>query len=999
MRCLSGWGLKSNVALSSGRCSDRTAGRLSAGWKRYAYTFFISITFVLLSVASKTDAAIDPRHNWKTTSTEHFYIHYVAGQEGFALKAARAAERAHRLLHNKLQWQPEDKTHVVLSDEVDLANGWATPLYFNRTVIYAFPPDRAEGLEDFDSWLETLLLHEYVHILHLDKTKGLPGFLQRVFGRQFLLFPNLYQPLWFIEGLATWYETDMQSGIGRGQSTLYQMMMQAEIESGLKPLTQINLPIKSWPVGAANYLYGVYFFLFLEEVYGVSRIDELLDRYSDNVIPFRINTTARSATGKDVYELWDEFSDWLQQRFKRQKNGLTDNQWQDAERLTHSGYRTGYPTMTPGGDVYYIDSRPDRHSALYKVDEHGSQKITDVYPRARVNAGLAEQTDVPGNNGESRLLITQIEFCDEYNLYNEIFKLDISEGRLQQLSYCGRYQTAIASADGRRILALKVDQGISSLQILNADGELMQILYQSRLSEVISQIKWSADEQTVLAAVFRESRGWNIEEFSIASRQWHSITSDRHIDMYPSYSDAGNSILFSSDRNGRYQIYRYTRGSDQLELLSRVKYGAFYPLQLKRNSALYYMGYHADGYDLYRISQVKVLDEISDQLADNTPVQAAITDLDAADVSAAATEVAIAQPEDYSAWKSVYPRWWVPILSITEDSTEVGLISSGQDALALHRYSLILQYDTDNNWPTGNISYAYANRLALGYQRSYDYYRNSDNELALSRKDDEVYMLLNWQLAKLESNTWLKLGVLSSRSDDVFVASNLQPTGPRYDRLVGAAALYNNSKYYLRSISEADGRRLRLTAESSDLLESDYTGEIYTLDWREYISLGSQHVLAVRLLQGWGTDDPEPFRLGGEDNNYNILDFITPQSQAVFGRREYALRGYAKGLPELSGRRMQLAGMEWRFPGQLLETGIMSPPLGLVQWSGSVFVETAAAYDGSSADNYYSGAGLELQADINLFYGMTSRMRLGYARGLDEDIGDERMYFMLGASF
>jgi hypothetical protein len=96
---------------------------------------------------------------------------------------------------------------------------------------------------------------------------------------------------------------------------------------------------------------------------------------------------------------------------------------------------------------------------------------------------------------------------------------------------------------------------------------------------------------------------------------------------------------------------------------------------------------------------------------------------------------------------------------------------------------------------------------------------------------------------------------------------------------------------------------------------------------------------------------------------------------------------------------MQLAGMEWRFPGQLLERGIMSPPLGIIQWSGSVFAETAAAYDGGSPDTYYSGAGVELQADINLFYGMTSRMRLGYARGLDENIGDERMYFMLGASF
>lgn len=945
---------------------------------------------------SHTASAIDPQQNWKTTSTENFYIHYIAGHEKLAQKAANAAERAHRLLHNSLQWLPDEKTHVILSDEVDIANGRATPLYFNHTVIYVFAPDSAQGLEDFDNWLETLLLHEYVHILHLDRVKGVPHFLQRIFGRQFLLFPNLYQPLWFIEGLATWYETDMQRGIGRGQSSLYQMMMQAEVEKGLKPLSQINLPIKSWPMGASYYLYGVYFFLFLEDVYGLARIDELLDRYSDNIIPFRVNTTAKSATGKDAYELWDEFSDWLKKRFERQQKNPQVNHWQNGERLTHSANRTGYPAMTASGDVYYIDSRPDRHAALYRVGENGNSKVVDVYPRALVNAGLADIAQQPA---ESSLLITQMEYCDEYNLYNEIFKLDMTGGRLQQLSYCGRYQNAITSTDGQRILALKVDSGISELQLLDEKGQLLQSLYQSELSETISQIKWSADEQSVLAAVFRENSGWNIEEFSIASRQWRAITNDRHIDMYPSYSDGGNSILFSSDRSGRYQIYRYSRDSDTLELLSQVKYGAFYPLQLNRSSPLYYMGYHADGYDLYRIDQANAYDELSNQLMDDTVEQATVSDYDAADLSVAITDIALAEAEDYNAWKSVYPRWWFPMLSMTEDSTEVGLISSGQDALALHRYSLILQYDIDNDWLTGNISYAYANRLALGYQRSYGHYRNNNNQLALSRKDDDAYMLFNWQMAKLESSTWFKLGVLSSRSDDAFVAANQQAVGPRYDRLLGAAALYSNTKHYLRSISEADGRRLRLVVESSDLLESDYTGEIYTLDWREYISLGSQHVLALRLLQGWGTDEPEPFRLGGEDNDYNILDFITPQGEGLFGKREYALRGYAEGHAELSGRRMQLASMEWRFPGQLLETGLMSPPLGIIQWSGSVFAETASAYDGRSADTYYSGAGIELQADITLFYGMTSRMRLGYARGLDEDIGDERIYFMLGASF
>jgi hypothetical protein len=119
----------------------------------------------------------------------------------------------------------------------------------------------------------------------------------------------------------------------------------------------------------------------------------------------------------------------------------------------------------------------------------------------------------------------------------------------------------------------------------------------------------------------------------------------------------------------------------------------------------------------------------------------------------------------------------------------------------------------------------------------------------------------------------------------------------------------------------------------------------------------------------------------------------------LFGRRDYALRGYEEGLPQLRGRNTQLLSAEWRFPGGRPERGWMVPPVGLMQWSGVLFAETGTAYDSGIAKKYYSSVGAEFVADLNLFYLVPVKARLGIASGLDDTIGDNRLYLSLGSSF
>lgn len=932
------------------------------------------IKAIVLLLISANAYAVDPRLNWNTINSQNFYIHYADGYERLAQKVANIAEQSHNKLSPQLNWQPEDKTHLVISDETDSANGFATPISFNRSVLFMAPPESASSLEDFDDWLETLITHEYTHVLHLDKVNGGAEGLRKVFGRQFFLFPNAYQPNWFTEGLATYYETDKQRGVGRGQSTLFSMMMRSEVENGIKPVSQVNLPNRSWPMGTIAYLYGVHFYLFIEDVYGKPVLDKLIENYSNNIIPFMINTNSQQVLNKDINELWVEFSVWLKARYLPEVEAQKNHGIIEGKKITNTGYTTGPVEMVNGNELIYVSSGVFEHTKLLKRQAGKDIYVAEVSRGAKINT-----------HPEAGILITQNDFCDEYNINSDIYVL--RNNTAKRLTECGRYRSASWSPDGENIIALKTDKGVSQLEILTKQGEKLKQLWTGNNTDIVTQIKMSPSGNTIVAAVFRTGLGWNIEEFNLKTLNWNSITRDKAIDMYPSYSDKGETIQFSSERSGRYQIHRYIKKTGEIQMITRVASGAFNPVQFDRDSPLYYVGYTSKGQDIYRLDNVQA---ITDEPLSKVGVK---------NDYKAAPEVNVSQAESYSAWSSLYPRWWFPFISLSDDRTEYGISTTGNDALGIHNYLLNIAYDTSNDWLVGDINYSYANRFSMGYQRSTDIFRDSAGEFALARHVNDVFLTLGYSDPGVERRIRYQLGAVVSASTDASRAPAVSEQDDTQDNLFGGAIIYDDTQKYIRSISLSDGRNIRMLAETTDVFDSDFSGEVYTLDWREFISLGKQNVLALRLVQGWGIEQPKPFRLGGEDGEFNAFALLFPLSQPLFNKRDYALRGYAEGHPKLTGRRMQLATIEWRFPGALIERGFMSPPVGIIQWSGSVFAETGAAYNDSAADEYLSSAGVELQAEINLFYGLTSQLRLGFASGFDNEIGDDRVYFNLGASF
>ena len=930
-----------------------------------------------LLLLSKNVLAVDPGLDWKTIESEHLYVHYADGNKALAEKALMIAEVAHERLTKELNWKPIEKTHLVLSDETDQPNGFASPVFFNYTVIFLAPPTSINTLEDFDDWLTTLITHEYTHIVHLDKSAGSPEYLRNIFGRFVFLFPNLFQPPWVTEGLATYKETDVKRGIGRGQSAFYASMMREELANGLQPISHVNLPVTTWPAGTTRYLYGVYFMNFLAEKYGEEKMQAWIEEYSDNLLPFFINTAAGQSLGKNLTPLWQEYQQWLKEKFQPQIDAIKANGIKTGEQISLAAYRTDSVraiSTAEGDEIYYVSNSGYQRATLMFVDAEGkTEELLSL--NSIINLDVHPQ---------SGLLLTQNEFCNNYTIYSDIYSYDKDNDELRRLTECGRFLFASWFPDGRQIAAVHHSVDHFELQLLDAEAKLKTTLWSGEDGEIIGQIDVSPDGSAIVASVWRKGKGWNIERFDVAEGRWKKITSGASIAANPQYGPDGN-ILFSLESNDVYNLQRYDVDSGKVEQITNLIGGAFQSSQASNNGAVYYAGYSAEGYAIYKLDDTSKFSQ-APAFKDDT--------LQLIDYS-----IAPHQQRDYSALSNMYPRWWFPAWLFTDQRSELGLTTAGSDALGIHNYFITASYDFKLEKPAANLSYAYADRLFLAVARENEIRLDANGAVSRVSNHSVASAVLAFPDNYIQKQSNILFSVIYDNTADDELATGVVPLDDFEDHLLGIAWLYNSANINPLSISLIDGMNLRLVAEDSDALNSDFSGQVYTLDWRQYIRTGKESVLALRFLQGWGTDQPRPFELGGEGSNDSAVSILFGTStQPVFDARSYALRGYKEGLPQLRGRRAQVLSGEWRFPLQRMERGIMTPPLGLMQWFGTVFVETGSAYF-DSPDKYYTGTGLEIDADINIFYGATLRARVGYAHGFDSDIGEDLVYFRIGSSF
>jgi hypothetical protein len=265
----------------------------------------IAAIFFSFYSQARTDAEIKT-YKFSVDSSYGKYdyeLHLPLDDESFTNRVVKILSENTQKLAEYFQYAPKEVIHFNLSEYDHESNGSATVFPIDQIVLRKFPPIGAEHLSISDDYLKGLVLHELIHIIHMDQTGGFPKFIETIFG-SVGKFGGIV-PRWFVEGVATWGESEFTNG-GRLRNKLMRLQWEEAMgqDDFCRSIDCIDNP-GVYPYRQFPYWTGAYFLEYLESrKKGTVRC---LVTANNNNIPFFLNSAFEECLNKSATRLFGEF--------------------------------------------------------------------------------------------------------------------------------------------------------------------------------------------------------------------------------------------------------------------------------------------------------------------------------------------------------------------------------------------------------------------------------------------------------------------------------------------------------------------------------------------------------------------------------------------------------------------------------------------------------------------------------------------------------------------
>lgn len=979
----------------------------------------------------------DPARVWRTIETPHFHIHFYTlphggGEEPVAQRLATVTEYCYARLVPVLGKGLRQKTHVVVTDDIDDYNGFAGITPYPAVTLYANSPDDRAELNDYDDWLTDLFMHEYTHILH---TGTIGGWIAKTLnivvglGIGTEVAPNQLQPRWGLEGLAVFEETARTSS-GRLRNAIWDMYLRAQtLERRFQGIDQVSVSPNQFPFGNAAYLYGSALMRYVAERFGESALLRWSRVYGQlgfvgwgifgpPLFPGALNRSIRIVTGETWVQLYADFHADLVRKYTAQRDaiaaaGITPTR----TLLPPDAGSPARPVFTPDGRELIVlrsDGYARQRMARIAVDAPEPPPIGTRIKWLHTEL-LTDAAGGPSLSADGRwFAYHEQQIVRTVYAYNDLFLYDRVAHKKRRLTEGARAWNPALSPDGAWVAFEMTGNSSRGLGLLRTDvadatdgTRAIETLIPVANMEQVYTPSWSPDGKTLAFSWWRKGGRRDIYTMDLATRAITQITDDRAYDLEPRFSPDGKWLYFVSDRTGVYNLFAYEIATKKLFQCTNVVNGVFDPAISPDGKTVAFVGFHALGYDL----ETAALDPARWR-------EAAPALLDRPDATPPGDEPP--KPTHwYNPFRTLYPFTWRPYAVPDGYGEILGVNLSGADIVGRHAWSLQFGFGTgrrDDVQFAGNYSYSGLwPSLNMGVSHSLD----KRGGLVINGTD------LGWAADVWSFGTSVDLPIvrqLIDTSDLVFSydyawtrnaspspAARIDPSAPipqfpETGSTAGFAATwsYSATRRYQYSVSTESGRYVSLSlGVAAPAFGSSH--DVFTASWRysEWIPMPwgqrflRNHVLWLNYAGGVSGGDVghhNNFFLGGYPQQNllsSIYDFSRPGSAS--------LRGY--GYASQYGDQFHVLNAEYRFPIAWIERGVETFPLYLRRLHGTLFVDYGGAFNGPFAfDKLKVGVGGELMLEITYAYYFNAALQLGYARGVDKGGGDQ-IYFLLNSPF
>ena len=644
---------------------------------------------------------------WENIKTDNFTIFYPSpSYKECALQEGAILEYYYPEI-TKFAHNTPERTVVFIEDIGGISNGFAMPLV-NGIHLFSYIPYPQSEFGGMTSWWRVVGIHEFTHIANLTSVKGINLPFRYLLGKIFQ--PNSFLPRWIAESYAVYSESRQFPYEGRlNEGFLDAYMRVCAKEDRFPSLTDITYMPDIFPYYSIPYIWGGEMIKYRAEKYG----DAFVSDWADNIaeVPplfflpaFELELTYWLSYSSGVNSSYMSLQRDLKKKFQ-------DENFSQESRIIYSG-NTSLAFLNYDEHYLYFLRHRIFDSGVYNTtdyDEIVRLNLENYHTKVMIRAPMLAPFPFRVRNGiiyygrsdirKGGNNISQMGF----KIVNDIYAYNTHTGENKRIySDDGTLKSFDIVDDGSMLIAKQSGWRGGSIERIK-DGKSIPIFH----SDKITPLDIVEDNGKIVSIMHNEDKGNSITISGGDKIKIEAPYAKNSLHLY------GDTILFSSNRDGRWETYIWTDGR-----LIRITDLPFCSYPVMVNNKIYFIGLTSTGETVEETTMhfSKTIEKFKHLPASFLPPISGLR----------YTKTAGLDNFRHLLWDPVL-RLPIPYFSFTNSSWNLFMLAFGMDASLSRKLLWSFNYSAGSGLTDYSINY-FTSRLtpfyiSLGFSKYKKYYK------------------------------------------------------------------------------------------------------------------------------------------------------------------------------------------------------------------------------------------------------------------------------------